>query len=82
MTFRGILVVLPCALVAACSVFSGGEAQTVDKDADGIRFKVGYDAAVEGVDTRTMAAEHCAGHEKKAVWYGHDRDGNMLYKCE
>ena len=64
-------------LLAGCS-----GAQTVDKDADGIRFKLGYDAAVEGVDTREMAAEHCAGYDKKAIWYGHDRDGNMLYKCE
>ncbi len=82
MTFRGILVAALFSAVAGCSLFSGEAAQTLGEDADGIRFKVGYDAAVEGVDTRTMAAEHCAGYGKGAVWYGHDRDGNMLYKCE
>ena len=39
-------------------------------------------AAVKGVDSRRQASEHCAESGKGAVWYGHDRDGNMHYRCE
>ena len=28
-----------------------------------------------------MAAEHCEKFGKKAVWYGHDRNDSMGYKC-
>ena len=38
--------------------------------------------AVDGVDSRRQATEHCAESSKGAVWYGHDRDGNMHYRCE
>ena len=46
----------------------------------GIKIKIGYDAV--GVDTRSMAAEHCEKFGKQAVWYGHDRNGSMHYKCQ
>ena len=29
-----------------------------------------------------MAAEHCEKFGKQAVWYGHDRNGSMHYKCQ
>ena len=32
-------------------------------------------------DHGDIADEHCEDEDKKAVWIGHDRDGNMHYKC-
>ncbi len=79
MTMRLALMAAVCGILAACA---GNEPDTVTKDASGITFGVGYDAAVKGTDTRAAAQSHCDGFARKAVWYGHDRDGNMVYKCE
>jgi hypothetical protein len=29
-----------------------------------------------------MAVEHCEKFGKQAVWYGHDRNGFIHYKCQ
>ncbi len=71
-----------CLLLAACSLSGDGQPEDVVKSAGEIRIKVGYDAAHTGVDARAVAAEHCAAGGKQAVWYGHDRDGYMHFKCE
>ena len=47
-----------------------------------IRIAIGYDAANEGVDTFRQATEHCADEDHIAVWYGHDNDGHLVYRCE
>ena len=64
----------------ACSTYEKGE--VVDSSENEIKIGIGYDAAVKGVDSRRQASEHCARTGKGAVWYGHDRDGNMHYRCE
>ncbi len=56
------------------------EGKIVEKNADGISIKIGYDAV--GADTQSMAAEHCAKYGNQAVWYGHDRNGFMQYRCQ
>lgn len=67
--------------LAGCSVFDGG-ATVVDESPQRIKFVVDHDAAFEGVNAREKAQAHCAGHGKKAVWYGHDRNGAMEFHCE
>ncbi len=80
MMSRIFLFVLVGALVVACSVFSDHE--VVGENENEITIKLNHDAAVQGANTRAIAAEHCAKYDKKAVWYGHDRDGNMRYLCQ
>lgn len=67
--------------LAGCSVFDGG-ATVVDQSPQRIKIVVDHDAAFEGVNARAKAEAHCAGHGKTAVWYGHDRDGAMEFRCE
>ena len=49
-----------------------------------IRIAIGYNAANQGVDTFGQAAKHCADEFKDhlAIWYGHDKEGNLVYRCE
>ncbi len=79
---RAIPILLVAALAAACSTPGPGEGDVVDRDTERVVIGIGYGAANEGVDTRIQAAEHCAETDRKAVWYGHDKDGNMVYRCE
>jgi hypothetical protein len=75
--------VAACALLAgACSALGLDGADVVRDSPKEISIEVGYDAAVEGVDARAKAASHCGDYGKNAVWYGHDRDGNLHFKCE
>jgi hypothetical protein len=67
-------------MLGACSAYEKGE--VVQSTPEEIKISIGYDAAVEGVDSHRQASEHCAESGKEAVWYGHDRDGNMHYRCE
>ena len=67
-------------MLGACSAYEKGE--VVRRTPEEIKISIGYDAAVEGVDSHRQASEHCAESGKEAVWYGHDRDGNMHYRCE
>ena len=77
---RGKGVTVLAILVAACSSFGTEEGGVIEKNADGINIKIGYDAV--GAATRSMAAEHCENFGKQAVWYGHDRNGFMHFKCQ
>ncbi len=77
--FRGEVVAALAILLVGCSTFETKEGRIVEKNADGISIKIGYDAV--GADTQSTAAEHCAKYGKQAVWYGHDRNGSMHYKC-
>ena len=63
--------------LAACA----DHGEVVDSNENEIKLKIGYDAAVNNVTTKLAADEHCEDEGKKAVWIGHDRDGNMHYKC-
>ena len=74
-TITGVLLVL-----GACSAYEKGE--VVKSSPQEIKIGIAYDAAVDGVDSRRQATEHCAESSKGAVWCGHDRDGNMHYRCE
>ncbi|MDP6786292.1 MAG: hypothetical protein QF830_02730 [Rhodospirillales bacterium] len=67
-------------VLAACSSYEKGE--VVESNPREIKIGVALDAAVNGVDSRRQASEHCAESGKGAVWYGHDRDGTMHYRCE
>ncbi len=67
-------------VLGACASYEKGE--VADSSPGRIKIAVDYDAAVRGVDARRQAAEFCSGVDKKAVWYGHDRDGNLQFKCE
>ncbi len=67
-------------VLGACAGFEKGD--VVRSSADEIRIKIGYDAANRGVDTARQAAEHCADSERTAKWLGHDKDGNLLYRCK
>ncbi len=78
--FRGEVVAALAILLVGCSTFETKEGKMVEKNADGISIKIGYDAV--GADTQSMAAEHCAKYGKQTVWYGHDRNGFMQYKCQ
>jgi len=69
-------------LLNACSMFGPGHGDVVADDDNQIKIKIGYEAAVNGVTTRPAAVDHCEDEDKKAVWIGHDRDGNMHYRCE
>ena len=69
------------AAVAACGLLQG-DGEVVEERADEIKISVGYDAALKGRHPERLAAEHCAKAGKRAVWYGHDRDRNLHYKCE
>ena len=77
---RGTVVAVLAILFVACSTFETEEGEIVGKNADGIKIKIGYDAV--GADARSMAAEHCAQFGNQAVWYGHDRNGFMHFKCQ
>ena len=74
-TFAAALLTL-----GACSAYKKGG--VVQSNPQEIKMGIGYDAAVKGVYSRRQASEHCAESGKGAVWYGHDRDGNMHYRCE
>jgi hypothetical protein len=67
-------------MLGACSAYEKGE--VVQSTPEEIKISIGYDAAVEGVDSHRQASELYAESGKEAVWYGHDRDGNMHYQCE
>ncbi len=79
--FRILGVVALCAAIASCGLLRD-DGDVVQESADEIKIKVGYDAAVKGQHPERLAAEHCAEAGKSAVWYGHDRDRNLHYKCE
>ena len=67
-------------LLGACSSFKKGEVvQSSNKE---IRIAISHDAANEGVDSFRQASEHCADEDHVAVWYGHDKDGHLVYRCE
>ena len=66
--------------LGACSSFKKGKVvQSSDRE---IRIAISYDAANQGVDTFRQASEHCADDDHVAVWYGHDKDGHLVYRCE
>ena len=72
-----------CALLTgACSALGLDGANVVQDSPQEIKLEIGYDAAVESVNARAKASTHCEEHGKKAVWYGHDRDGALYFKCE
>ena len=48
-SFRGKVVAVLAILVAACSAFGTEEGEVIEKYADGIKIKIGYDAV--GADT-------------------------------
>jgi hypothetical protein len=75
-----ITLVAATLLLGACSSCKKGEVMQ-SSDAE-IRIAIGYDAANEGVDTFRQATEHCADEDHIAVWYGHDNDGHLVYRCE
>ena len=70
-----------CLSIAGCGLLRDDGDVITDSETE-IKIKVGYDAAVRGQHPERLAAEHCEDEDKKAVWYGHDRDGNLHYKCE
>ena len=71
---------LAALLLGACSSFKRGEVvQSSDKE---IRIAISQNAANEGVDSFRQASEHCADKDHVAVWYGHDKDGHLVYRCE
>ena len=80
MTFRFALPLAALLALGACASYEKGE--VADSGPGHIKIAVGYDAAVKGVDSRRQAAEFCAENDKRAIWYGHDRDGNLQFKCE
>jgi hypothetical protein len=83
MVFRITGLAAACALLAgACSALDLDGADVVRDSPREIKVEIGYDAAAEGVDARAKASRHCEEYGKKAVWYGHDRDGTMHFKCE
>ena len=82
MVFRLARPLVVCALAGGCSIFGPPEAEVVEESPAGIKMEIDHDAALKGIDSRAQAAEHCADYEKRAVWYGHDRDGHLDYKCE
>ena len=55
--------------------------KVIDSNESEIKLKIGYDAAINNINTKHAADMHCEDEEKKAIWIGHDRDGNMHYKC-
>ena len=66
--------------LGACSSYEKGEVtQSSDRE---IRIAIEYDEANRNVDTARQAAEHCADNEQDAIWYGHDKDGNLVHRCE
>ncbi len=67
-------------MLGACAGYQKGD--VVRRGPDEIRIKIGYDAANQGVDTARQAAEHCAETKRTAKWLGHDKDGNLIYRCE
>ncbi len=72
-----------CVLLAgACSALGLDGADVVQDSPQEIKIEVGYDAAIEGVDARDKATRHCEEYGKKSIWYGHDRDGALHFKCE
>ncbi|NQV54983.1 MAG: hypothetical protein HQ503_03920 [Rhodospirillales bacterium] len=80
MKFAIALTILCAFTLGACSFYEKGEVvESSDKE---IRIQIGYDAANRGVDTARQATEHCDDEDLKAVWYGHDKDGNLVYRCE
>ncbi len=83
MVLRTSGLVAACALlVGACSALGLDGADVVQDSPQEIKIEVGYDAAIEGVNARAKASRHCEEYGKMAVWYGHDRDGAMHFKCE
>lgn len=77
---RVSMMALALLALGACSSYKKGD--VVRETDDEIRIKIGYNAVNEGVDVHRQAAEHCADSDRKAVWYAHDKDGNLLFKCE
>ncbi len=77
---RAGLIVAGLLVLGACAEYEKGD--VVRSSSDEIRIRIGYDAANQGVDTQRQAADHCADSKRKAKWLGHDKDGNLLYRCE
>ena len=75
---RMVTVLALSLLLAACA----GDGDVVRESDSDVTIRIGYDAAVKGLHPERLAAKHCAAYGKAAVWYGHDRDGNLRYKCE
>ncbi len=75
-----ITLVAATLLLGACSSFKKGD--VVQSSDEEIRIAIGYDAANEGVDSFRQATENCADEDHIAVWYGHDKDGHLVYRCE
>ncbi len=83
MVFRITCLAAACALLAgACSALDLDGADVVQDSPQEIKVEISYAAAAEGVNARAKASRHCEEYGKKAVWYGHDRDGAMHFKCE
>ena len=75
-----IVVLFAALALAACSSYEKGDV-TYSNDKE-IRIKIGYNAANVGFDPGRQAAEHCEDEDLKAVWYGHDAQRNLIYRCE
>ena len=75
-----ITLVATMLLLGACSSFKKGD--VVQSSDEEIRIAIGYDAANEGVDSFRQATEHCTDEDHIVVWYGHDKDGHLVYRCE
>ena len=77
-----VLLATAALVLGACSGYKKGE--VVQNSGREIRIAMGYNAANEGVDTFRQAAEHCADEVEDlvAIWYGHDKEGNLVYRCE
>ncbi|MDP6175895.1 MAG: hypothetical protein QGF09_17175 [Rhodospirillales bacterium] len=80
MTGRAGLLVVVALILGACADYEKGD--VVRSSSHEIRIKIGYDAANQGFDTDRQAAEHCEDSDRKAKWMGHDKDGNLLYRCQ
>ena len=48
----------------------------------GKRGKAGGIKPADTPDQARQAAEHCAESKRAAKWLGHDKDGNLIYRCE
>jgi hypothetical protein len=79
--FRALSVLVLCATITACGLLRD-DGDVVQESADDIKIKIGYDGAIKDQHPERLAAEHCAEGGKRAIWYGHDRDRNLHFKCE
>lgn len=80
MISRSALTAAVLMAVAACSPREYDD--VAYNNPGGADIRIGYDTAVVSLDAHAQAAGLCAGSGRRAVWYGHDRDGNLRFKCE